>query len=80
VKNINGICNRKEFESYGLLNADYATTLFFGITSFARIIPELIIKGISGKSSGFDMRFLITPTESPELDIIKIRNVGGTGS
>lgn len=79
-KNINGISNQKEIESYGLLKADYATTLLYGLTFFGMIIPELISKGIDGKSNGFDMRFLITATRSPELDIIKIRNVGWTGS
>lgn len=80
MKKINWISNRKEFESYGLLKADYATTLLYGLTFFGMIIPELISKGIDGKSNGFDMWFLITPTESPGLDIIIIRNVGWTGS
>lgn len=78
-RKINGVSNRKEFESYGLLKADYLTTLLYGITSYTMIGPQLLTEGIAGISTGFDMRFMITPQDSPELDIVKIKNNGLLG-
>ncbi len=70
------INNRREYESYGLLQADYITTLLYGITSVSMAAPELLSSGIAGKSTGFELRLLVTPTDNTELDIVKIRNNG----
>jgi hypothetical protein len=75
---IAGISNRREFEAYGLLTADYLTTLLYGITTEAMIAPQYLLTGL-GTSTGFDLRMLIAPKESPELDIVKIRNNGLLG-
>lgn len=75
-KKINGANNRKAYESYGLLKADYLTTLLYGITSTAMIAPELLVNGINGKSTGFDMRFIVADQNQSDLDIVKIRNNG----
>ena len=75
----NGFSNRKEYESYGLLQADYLTTLLYGITSMEMVVPELLLSGITGKSSGFDLKLLIASSNNSPLDIVNIRNIGLTG-
>jgi triacylglycerol esterase/lipase EstA (alpha/beta hydrolase family) len=68
---INGVSNRRAFESYGLLKADYLTTLLYGIVS-------LKLDGL-GAVTGFDKRFFVATSDNPLLDIVKIRNNGLLG-